>query len=162
MASLLDDGTTVGVVVLRGAALELLPLLEPEDAINATGRVEQLPDGPAVVVDDPGGIVQAGDPIAPTAAAAPTWTAAAARPTRAFSRTESASPPARRAGLLDGPSGIGAGFAGFATLVALSVASLVVTLARRAHARRRIEARVAARVAALGASAGPSPAATLG
>ena len=47
---LLDDGTTVGLVVLRGAALEMAPLLEPEDAINATGHVEQLADGPAVTI----------------------------------------------------------------------------------------------------------------
>ena len=64
---MLDDGTTTGRLVLRAAALDLLPLLEPDDAINATGRVEQLEDGPAVVVDDPGAIVQAGDPQAPDA-----------------------------------------------------------------------------------------------
>ena len=36
----LDDGTAIGRIVLRGAALELLPLIEPDDALNAIGRVE--------------------------------------------------------------------------------------------------------------------------
>ena len=67
--------------------------------------------------------------------------------------------PAREAGLLEGPSGIGnglAGMAGLGTVICLSLASLLVTLGRRAHARRQIAARVAARVAAFEASAGPS------
>jgi hypothetical protein len=111
-----------------------------------------------VVVDDPGGIAQAGDPTAPTTSAPGQEKAADVAGLARSAGPESASPPVRQAGLLDGPSGIGAGFAGFATLVALSVVSLVITLARRTHARRRIEARVAARVAAFGASPG-SPAA---
>ena len=50
----LDDGTAIGRIVLRGAALELLPLIEPDDALNAIGRVEALDGGLVVVVDDPG------------------------------------------------------------------------------------------------------------
>ena len=36
----LDDGTAIGRVVLRGPALERLALIEPDDALNAIGRVE--------------------------------------------------------------------------------------------------------------------------
>ena len=60
----LDDGTAIGRIVLRGAALELLPMIEPDDALNAIGRVEALDGGFVVVVDDPGGIILAGDPVA--------------------------------------------------------------------------------------------------
>src|SRR4029453_14696650 len=45
----LADGTAIGRVVLRGAALELLPMVEPDDALNAIGRVEALADGFVVV-----------------------------------------------------------------------------------------------------------------
>ena len=39
-------------------------MIEPDDALNAIGRVEALDGGFAVVVDDPGGIILAGDPVA--------------------------------------------------------------------------------------------------
>ena len=35
----LDDGTAIGRVVLRGTALDRLALIEPDDALNAIGRV---------------------------------------------------------------------------------------------------------------------------
>ena len=66
----LDDGTAIGRIVLRGAALELLPLIEPDDALNAIGRVETSTDGFVVAVDDPGGIILTGDPVAATGPAA--------------------------------------------------------------------------------------------
>jgi hypothetical protein len=139
---MLDDGTTVGRLVLRAAALDLLPLLEPEDAINATGLVEQLEGGPAVVIEDPGAIVRAGDPQAP----APVAAAGSPMPAPA------GAPPARvlTAGLLDGSSA-GAGALGFLTLCLLSAVSLGFTVLRRRHARRRLEARIAVRLAALDA-----------
>ena len=39
-------------------------MIEPDDALNAIGRVEALAGGFVVVVDDPGGIILAGDPVA--------------------------------------------------------------------------------------------------
>jgi hypothetical protein len=153
---LLDDGTAVGFVVVTGPALELLPLLEPDDAINAIGLVGRVPDGVAVIVDEPGGLIQAGDPVA-----APN-TVRATNPVEREPTTNdtagSAAGSATHAGFLDGSSGMSTGLAGLAglgTLIALTVASLLVTLGRRVHARRRTMARVAARVAAFEASAGP-------
>ena len=145
---LLDDGTTVGYIVLRGAGLDLLALLEPDDAVNVTGYVQQLPDGPAVVVDDPGGIIQAGDPIAPDGIGDNGQVTASDPPTV----LESVTPSTVRAGFLVGQDlGVGlAGVAGLGTLAALSIASLSVTLLRRQHANRRLEARIAARVASFG------------
>ncbi|HEY6015012.1 MAG TPA: hypothetical protein VIU37_13445, partial [Candidatus Limnocylindrales bacterium] len=135
---LLDDGSTIGRVVLRGAALDLLPLLEPDDAINAIGRVEAVEDGPAVVVEDPAGISQAGDPQAPDPAAPAGLVAAPTVP--GGSATEAG---------LAGASPFGVGAVGFATLCALSAASLAVTLSRRWYRRRRLAARIAARLAGL-------------
>jgi hypothetical protein len=144
---ILDDGTTTGRVVLRGSALDLLPLLEPDDAINVIGHVEQLDDRPAVVVDDPGGISEAGDPGVPELAL-----------DVAVVRTSSdpAAPPTA-AGLADGSSP-GAGAIGFATLVLLSVASLALTVMRRRYLRRRLADRIAARLVGLGTPSGSSPA----
>ena len=61
-AFLLDDGTAVGRVALLGEAAEYLPLLEPGDALNATGRVERDGDAYRIVVEDPAGLVRVGDP----------------------------------------------------------------------------------------------------
>ena len=156
---LLDDGTGVSPVTLRGSALEILPLLEPEDAINATGRVEQTVDGATVVVEDPGGIIQAGDPVAPAAGGvdggkAITHTAEAT----GSGGLQAAAPSTHLAGLLDGPTGIGGGLAGLGILIALSLASLAVSLGRRVHERRRLERKITARLSEFGASPGPPPA----
>ena len=47
----LDDGTAIGRVVLTGEAADYLPLIDPGDALNATGRVEVDGEEPRVVVD---------------------------------------------------------------------------------------------------------------
>ena len=101
---------------------------------------------PRVVVDDPAGISQAGDPVAPDLAQA--HAGAGTSPDPGGSPTE--------AGLAIGPS-LGAGAVGFATLGLLSAASLVLTLGRRWYLRRRLADRVAARLAALGTSSGARP-----
>jgi hypothetical protein len=148
---LLDDGTRVGLVILRGAALDLLPLLEPDDAINAIGRVEALQDGLVVVVTQPGGIIQAGEPVAvvagPSSGTGATGTIVAAP-------TPPATPPAHLAGLGENPASIVGGLAGIGTFVALTLASVAISLGRRAQARRREQARIAARVVAFGTRAG--------
>jgi hypothetical protein len=110
-----------------------------------------------VVVSQPGGIIQAGDPVAPIPdqAAIASVGSDTATPVSGSPGSETS---ARGAGLLDGSPGIGSGLAGVAglgTLIALSLASLLVILGRRAHARRQIAARVAARVAAFDGSPGP-------
>jgi hypothetical protein len=146
----LDDGTATGRVILRGAALERLSLVEPDDAINAIGRVEATPDGPVIVVDEPGGIVGSGDPVpaSPTPSVSPAVDAGVASSNPATG--------SRFAGLSNVPWPLDAGVAGIATLVALSAASLAVTLLRREHARRRLATRIAARLASVaGPLAGP-------
>jgi hypothetical protein len=153
----LDDGTAIGFVVLRGEALDLLALMEPDDAINVTGQVELGPDGLAVVADDPGGISQAGDPIPPAEARPADGVARDSRGARAESGpVESPTPSIQGAGFFDGPLDPGAGIAGIGSLFAISMVSLIVSLSRRALARRRLDARIAARVAAIGASRDPA------
>lgn len=135
---MLDDGTTVGRIVLRGGALDLLPLLEPEDAINATGRVDVVDGVPALVVDNAAGLSQAGDPQAPALDSSAGF---------AGSSSDPAGPPAE-ASLAAGPPFSG-GAVGFATLIVLSMASLAATLSRRWYLRRRLAARIAVRLAGL-------------
>ena len=144
---LLDDGTAIGQVVLAGDAAEYLPLLEPGDALNATGRVEGDAAGYRVVVDDPAGLVRVGDPTLDATATAP--------PGALADPLESAAPGqvGRLAGGLLGPDAPGA--AGVVGIMLISAASLAVTVLRRQRARRRLAARVAARVASLAATQGP-------
>jgi hypothetical protein len=139
----LDDGTATGRVVLRGSALDLLPLVEPDDVLNAVGRVELTADGPAVVVEDPGRLIQTGDPVA-------------AEPSPAASQAAGVAPPSdpgpaaggSRLARLGGTSWpLDPGAAGLGTLLAISASSLAVTALRRQHARRRFAARIAARLA---------------
>ncbi len=147
----LDDGTTAGRVVLRGGALDLLPLLEPDDAINVVGRVAQLEDGLAVVVDDPGAISQAGDPAALGPSLGDPVAGTSAGPS-------DPAPAPTVAGLAGSSSWLNAGTVGVATLGLVSALSLAMTLLRRRYLRRRLAERIAERLAALSAPAGPSPA----
>ncbi len=142
----LDDGTAIGRIVLRGAALELLPLIEPDDALNAIGRVETSADGFVVAVDDPGAIILTGDPIAATGPAA-SQAVGAADPSDVPLGTS------RFAGFGSSPLPIDAGAAGVGTLVAISVLSVAVTLLRRSRSRRRLAARIAGRLASFAAPA---------
>jgi hypothetical protein len=149
----LDDGTAIGRIVLEGTALEALPLIEPDDALNAIGRVETTADGPVLVVDDAGRIVFAGDPVAAdTAPVDPGSLDAGGSPSSEASGTVPLT--GRLAGLGGGPSPFDGGAAGLATLVAISAVSAAVTILRRRHSRRRMAVRIAARLATF---AGPSP-----
>jgi hypothetical protein len=140
----LADGTAEGTVLLRGDAADLLSLIEPGDALNATGIVEAHDEGFAVVVSDPAGLALAGDPTAdvPVIDAGP-------GPGQGLASTHST-----QAGLGDRP-GVDVGLAGLGTLTVVGLLSLAVTILRRWQARRRLGARIATRLAAL---AGPSPA----
>jgi hypothetical protein len=141
----LQDGTAEGTVLLRGEAADLLPLIEPGDAVNATGTVEAHGEGFAVVVSEPAGLALAGDP---TAEAPP---AMAADPGTADGL---ASEDATQA-VLAGPPGVDFGLAGLGTLTAVGLLSVAVTFLRRWQARRRLGLRISARLAGL---AGPPPA----
>jgi hypothetical protein len=143
----IDDGTAVGSVVLEGEAGEYLPLLEPGDAINATGRVERRAEALVVVVRDPAGLSRVGD-LAELPSEAPTQPP---EPKRVAEAPRTAS---------SDPFGLGIpGTAGVASLVLISLASAGVTLLRRRQLQRRLVARVRARAAAIGRP--PEPAAAV-
>ena len=135
----LDDSTATAGIVLEGAAAELIGLVEPGDAINATGKVERRPDGDlAVVVDDPSALVLGsalgGSTTTPSPTNAPTPTAAA------DVRIAAATDPL---GLLPGAT------VGLAGLVVIGISSIAVTILRRRHGRPLFSTRVTGRLAAI-------------
>jgi hypothetical protein len=145
----LDDGSATGRVVLTGEAAQFLGLIEPGDAVEATGRVEAGGDvdGPQLVVEHAADLVRAGD-----LGALPPTTEPSAGPAQASGAPgdEGYVPSvAREAGLggLPDPTVVGAGWVALVAAV-----SLAVTLVRRRRVRRALEARIAARLAVL---AGP-------
>ena len=138
----IDDGTAIGSIVLKGAALELLPLVEPEDALNVIGRVVVTDVGPAVVVDDPAGLIQAGDLVAPGSTVVPSIAGV-----EAATALPSENPGSRLASLGGSAWPLEPGLAGIGSMVAVSVLSVAATLVRRARSRRRVAARIAARLA---------------
>jgi hypothetical protein len=147
---LLDDGTATGPVILHGQAAALLPLIEPGDAVNVTGRVDSTERGWTVVADDPAGVVLASDPNAGTAPAPsvdPTPGAAAA--------AAPATPATAGFGPFSGHDLTGV--AGLGTLASLTVVSLLVTMLRRRLIRRRLTGVVAARLAAFAGPPAPAP-----
>jgi outer membrane biosynthesis protein TonB len=136
----LDDATATGRIVLNGQAAELISLVEPGDAINATGRVERQTDGElAVVVDDPAALVL-GSALGGVGATEPASSSERGPIVGPDVRVAAASDPL---GLLPGA---GAGLAG---LVAVGLASVGVTILRRRHDRRLRAARVTTRLASL-------------
>jgi hypothetical protein len=140
----LDDGTGVGHVVLAGPAADYLPLLEPGDAINAIGRVEQRDGGLVVIVEDAAGISRVGDPL-------DTAIAPSGAPNLV------SDPPVEPAlTTATDPLGISVpGIAGLASLGFIALASVGVTLLRRRRTRRQLMARVAARIATIAPRAAP-------
>jgi hypothetical protein len=134
----IDDGTATALVVLESEAADLLPLIQPDDAINASGIVESIDGELAVVVRDAAGIALAADPTADDATPTGDDPAAARSPFPG---------DATEAGFGDMPGGL-PGAAGIGMLLAISALSLAVTGLRRWQARRRLGARVAARLAA--------------
>ena len=145
---LLDDGTAVGPVLLHGEAADLLPLVEPGDAVNVTGRVDSTERGWTVIADDPAGVVLAGDPTAPATPAPSGGPSLDADPA-----TAPLSPTTAGFGPFAGHDLTG--IAGLGTLASLTLLSLLATMVRRRVLRRRLSGLVAARLAAV---AGPPPA----
>jgi hypothetical protein len=162
--ALVDDGTAVARLVLRGPALDRLADLRSGDAIAAVGRVEAAPDGDRVVVDDPAGIVLAGIGATGTGdgGASPS-----PPPNRSDEPDDAVIGAPTATGIPGGGAGLGpaadeapsgaAGATGIGVLAALALAVGGVAVgARRLLERRRLAARIAARLAAFGPAAGAS------
>jgi hypothetical protein len=136
----IDDGTAAAAIVLLDAAAEYLPLLEPGDAINATGRIERRGEAFAVVVRDPAGLARVGDPVdvpEPTPATGPA----------------PSEPPGPALASAGDPFGLGSNAsstAGLLMIVGISALSAGVTLLRRRQVRRRLLVTVATRLQAIG------------
>jgi hypothetical protein len=139
----LDDGTGLVQVLLLDEAASYLSVLAPGDVLNAIGVVGGTAADPDLRVSDPAGIVRVDDLGASMRQAAVDGTPA----------TEQLAQSSTRAEGLGGLLGQG-GPAGLGTVLALSIASAAVTIARRRRSRRALAARIAAR---LGAIRGPRP-----
>ena len=68
----LDEARNLDLPAITHAALDDLALIEPDDAVNAIGRIEATADGPIVVVDDAGRLILGGDPVAASTSLAAT------------------------------------------------------------------------------------------
>jgi hypothetical protein len=137
----LDDATAVVGVVLRGEAGAYLELLEPGDALNATGRVERAGGELIVAVDAASGLVRVGDLGEALPLGAPVSSATALP-----SPIGSASGPA----LADAGGGLPGNLpVGVSGLVAISILSVALTLARRRAALARATFTARARLAEL-------------
>jgi hypothetical protein len=151
----LDDGTSRGSVVLRAAALDLLPLVEVGDAINVTGSVEAGSGGPVVAVEDPAGLVLGGVPAHPQDATTLASPSTVASDPAGQARGSSVG-ARRRAGLASFPGDGVFGALGIGAIVGLTAASLLVTVARRRGLARRFVASLAAhRIPRPGRPTGP-------
>ena len=152
----LDDGTALGRVVLRDAALDLLPLIEPGDAINVVGTVGALDDGElGITVSDPAAIALGSALLA----ARPDGTAGSGPSPASRSGTGAVDGPApHAAGVVDGLVDLPGAGAGLVSLLAVGLVSVAVTALRRRHGRRLLESRVARRLAAIADPPGRVPA----
>jgi hypothetical protein len=145
----LDDGTALGRVVLRGAALDQLPLIEPGDALNAIGVVEASTDaadvgGFVVAVTDSAGIIRVGD----LGGESPSTTPSSAPSGDGETPGADDAATHRASGLLDAslPD------LGIAGIVLVALASLAATLLRRHRMRRQLAARIARRLSTVTAT----------
>jgi hypothetical protein len=140
----LDDGTATGRIVVRDDAAQLLPLIEPGDAVNVIGHPERVTDEVVVAVDDPAGLLLAGmseDAPAVVGDAPGAIEAPSPLPTPLLGGSVGGF------GALDPISGF-SGPAGFATLILATIASVAVALLRRRlRSRRLLAARIRERLA---------------
>ena len=142
----LDDGTARGRAVLRGQAAAYLSLLATGDPVNLVGSVEGEAERPVLVVTDPTGVIRVGalGELLPLAGGLASLAPAndPPDPQSATHATAGAIPD----GLL-APTG-----AGLASLLAVTLLSVVVTVLRRRRVQRAVATRIAARLAAISGS----------
>ncbi|MEO6207463.1 MAG: hypothetical protein ABIP77_05870, partial [Candidatus Limnocylindrales bacterium] len=148
----LDDGTAIGLVVLLGDAAAFLPLIDPGDAVNVTGRVERQADASyAVTVTNAGAIalgIDLGTDLGQEVTSSPVPATATAL------RTPGPVRSAGSAGIGDGFGGLSVTGAGIVSTLLIALASLAVSLLRRRQTRRLMATRIAARLTDF---AGPPP-----
>jgi outer membrane biosynthesis protein TonB len=138
----LDDGTATALVVLDGDAADIAALLEPGDALDACGQVEDR-NGAVLVVRDPGDITLVGDLGAAKPTAAPAVAGMLALETDA---------PA--VGAVGSGGDAQASGVGLLAIVLAVVVAAAAAIAYRVRDRRRLSARVRRR---LDAWAGGAP-----
>ncbi len=153
----LDDGTAIGRIVLEGDAAALAVMLQPGDALNATGSPESRGEI-VLVVSDAAGIELVGDldGVGPDPGAGG-GAATAVLPSGLAGAMDT--PPATRAAFGQG-MGIDPTSAGAGTLALVTLISVALTVARRHRAQRLLQSRIVARLATVGLAAPPRASAT--
>ena len=165
---LLDDGTGTVRIVLRGDAASYLGLIEPGDALGATGRaMSHGAQGVWIVVEAGGDLVRAGDPVDAGlhAAGEPTVASDSSGGSDGSGGSDRDQQDGKGAATTDQPNarlgstshvaatglaGLPASSpAGLGWFVLASVGSVAVTLVRRRRAQRQLAARVIERLNAL-------------
>jgi hypothetical protein len=132
----LDDSTAEATIVLADDAADFIGLLEPGDAVNATGTVERRDGRLIVVVRTGAGLVRIGD----LGQALPIETTATPEP----------SPTARPQALAGfGSAGPDPSVLGLAGILAVSALSAVVTLIRRRRLAQQVAIATRTRLASL-------------
>jgi hypothetical protein len=136
----LDDGTAAARVVLGGEAADLVSLVVPGDALDATGVVE-LRDGPVLVVQDPADVTLVGDLGGADPTASPVAAVALALDSAVPALGVASSPR-------DVPQTPTSGALGAVLALAVALAAVAAVGARRLRDRRRIRAHIRRRLAA--------------
>ena len=142
----LDDGTATARIVLAGTAADLLTMLRPGDALNATGTVETGEETVVVVADRADvvlvGVLGASEPVDPAG-------------TTAVAGQEDSAAIATRMAAAAALAVAGRGAVPAAVLAAIGMLSLtavmggVALLAHRRRSRRLQRARLVARLDAI-------------
>ncbi len=145
----LDDGTATGRIVLEGPAADLASLLQPGDAMNATG-IPAARGEVVLVVADPAGIELVGDLGGEAPALAATDGTTTLEPASDDRATV-------RAAIGQG-MGVDPMSASLGTLVLVVALSIGMTFARRHRARRLVRARILERLATVGRATAPAAA----
>ena len=155
----LDDGTATARIVLVGTAADLLSMLRPGDALNATGTVETGEETALVVADREGvvlvGELGASEPVDPAGTAAGDGQGGSSAIVTRMAAAAALAATGRGAGPGAGP---GAALAAIGTLALVVVMGAVALLAHRGRSRRLQRARLVARLDAI-AGPGVPPAA---
>ena len=131
----LDDGTATALVVLDGDAADIAALVEPGDALEASGRVEDR-DGAVLVVRDPAAVTLVGDLGATDAAPPPALAGMLA--------LDSGAPALGAVEAAEGDTQVAT--AGLLAIVLAAAAAAAGAAALRVRDRRRLRARVRRRL----------------
>jgi hypothetical protein len=148
----LDDGTATARIVLAAAAVDVLPVLRPGDAVNVTGVVE-TPDAAGgetvVIVSDPSAVALLGDLGTPDQAAGTVGDSGAEGEPGLASLPAGAGAAVAAVAAVGRGTGLGAAPAGIATMGFVGLMGGAAAYAYRRRSKRLLRTRIVARLDAI-------------